>query len=54
MFKDLELKPGGFVGFRGNQKGNITGSRTVGNGYLPSITNALLVEGLIHNLLAIS
>ena len=53
MFQDLELKPGGFVGFGGNQKGKIIGSRTVGNGKLPSITDVLLVDGLMHNLLSI-
>ena len=54
VFQDLELKPGGVVGFGGNQKGNIIGSGTVGNGKLPSINNVLLVEGLMHNLLSIS
>ena len=54
MFQDLELKPGCFVGFRGNQKGKIIGSGTIGNGKLPSITNVLLVNGLMHNLLSIS
>lgn len=34
MFQDLELKPGGFVGFEGNQKGKVIGSGTVGNGSL--------------------
>jgi len=53
MFQDLELKPGGFVGFGGNQKGNIIGFGTIGNGKLPSITNVLLVDGLMHNLLSI-
>lgn len=50
----MELKPGGFVGFRGNQKGDIIGSVTIGNGNLFSITNNLLVDGLMHNLLSIS
>lgn len=54
MFQDLELKLGGFVGFRGDQKGKIIGFRTVGNISLPSITNVLLVDGLMHNLLSIS
>jgi hypothetical protein len=54
MFQDLELKHGGFVGFRGNQKGKIIGSRTISNGKLPSITNVLLDDGLMHNLLSVS
>ena len=29
-------------------------SGTIGNGTLPSITNVLLVDGLMHNLLSIS
>ena len=31
MFQSLELKSGGYVGFRGNQKGKIIGSRTICN-----------------------
>ena len=54
MFQSLELKPGGHVGFGGNQRGKIIGSGTVGNGNLPSINNVLLVDGLMHNLLFIS
>ena len=54
MFQSLELKPGGHVGVGGNQRGKIIGSGTVGNGNLPSISNALLVDGLMHNLLSIS
>ena len=54
MFQDLELKPGGVIGFGGNQKGKIIGSGTVGNGKLPSNNNVLLVKGLMHNLLSIS
>lgn len=54
MFKSLELKPEGTVGFGGNQKGKITGFGTIGNGSLPSIHNVLLVKGLMHNLLSIS
>ena len=54
MFQSLELKPGGHVGFGGNQRGKIIGSGTVGNGNLPSINNVLLVDGLMHNLLSIS
>ena len=54
MFQSLELKPGGVVGFRGYQKGKIIGSGIVGNGSLPSITNILLIDGLMHNLLSIS
>lgn len=54
MFQTLELKSGGIVGFRGSQKGKIIGSETIGNGYLPSINNVLLLKGLIHNLLPIS
>ena len=54
MFQSLERKYGGFVGFGGNQKGNIISSGTVGNGKLPSIKNVLLVEVLMHNLLSIS
>ena len=51
---NLELKPGGYTGFGGNQRGKIIGSGTVGNGNLPSINNVLLVDGLMHNLLSIS
>ena len=54
MFQSLELKSGGYLGFRGNQKGKIIGSGSIGNGTLPSITNVLLVDRLIHNLLSIS
>src|SRR3954464_14385438 len=54
MFQSLELKAGGYVGFGGNQKGKIIGSRTIGNSTFPSISNVLLVEGLTHNLLSIS
>ena len=54
MFQSLELKPGGYVGFGGNQRGNIIGSGTVGNVNLPSINNVLQVDGLMHNLLSIS
>ena len=54
MFQDLELKPDGFVGFRGDQKGKIISFGKVGNNSLPSITNVLLVDGLMHNLLSIS
>ena len=54
MFQSLELKAGGYVGFEGNQKGKIIGSGTIGNDYLPSITNVLLVDRLMHNLLSIS
>ena len=52
MFQSLEPKSGGYVGFRGNQKGKIIGSGTIGNDTLPTITNALLVYGLMHNLLS--
>ena len=51
IFQSLELKAGGY---KGNQKGKIIGSGTIGNGSLPSITNVLLVDGLMHNLLSIS
>src|ERR1043165_2229854 len=54
MFQSLELKSGGEVKFRGNQKGRIIGSGTIGNGNLPSISIVLLVEGLAYNLLSIS
>ena len=54
MFQSLELKSGGYVGFGGNQKGKIIGSGTIGNVTLPSITNVLLVDGLMHNLLSVS
>ena len=50
----MELKSGGYIGFGGNQKGKIIGYRTIGNGMLPSITNVLLVDELMHNLLFIS
>lgn len=54
MFKELDLKPGGSVAFGGNQKGKIIGTGIIGNNYLPSITNFLLVDGLMHNLLSTS
>src|ERR1044072_3781142 len=54
MFQELELKPGGVVGFGGNQKGKIIGSGTIGYGKSSSIKNVLLVEGLMHKLLSIS
>ena len=54
MFQSLEFNPGGQVGFGGDQRGKIIGSGTVGNGNLPSISNVLLVDGLMHNLLSIS
>ena len=54
MFQELELKDVGFMGFGGNQKGKNKGSRTIGNGTLPSISNIMYVEGLMHNLLSIS
>ena len=54
MFQSLELKSGGYAGFRGNQKGKIIGSGTIGNNTLSFITNFLLVDGLMHNLLSIS
>src|ERR1044072_619970 len=54
MFQELELKPGGVVGFGGNQNGKIIGSGTIGYGKSSSIKNVLLVEGLMHNLLSIS
>jgi hypothetical protein len=53
MFQSLELKLGGVVGFGGDQKGKIIGSGTVGNDTLPSITNVLLLKGIMHNLLSI-
>ena len=54
MFINQDLKHGGVVGFGGDKKERIIVSGTVGNGYLPSITNVLLVEGLKYNLLFIS
>lgn len=42
------------MGFRGDKKGKIIGSETVGISSLASITNVLLVDGLMHNLLSIS
>ena len=54
MFQSLELKVGGYIGLGGNQKGKIIGFGTIDNGSLPSITNVLLVDGLMHNLLFIS
>ena len=54
MFQDLELKSGGVVGFGGNHKGKIMGSRMIGNGKFHSINNVLLVDVLMHNLLSTS
>lgn len=54
MFHNLEFKPGGVVVFGGDQKVKIIGSRMIGNDSLLSITNVLLVDGIVHNLLSIS
>lgn len=54
LFQELELKSGSFVGFRRNQKGKIIGSGIIGNGFIPYITNVLLVGVLMHTLLSIS
>ncbi|XP_050918860.1 uncharacterized protein LOC127136325 [Lathyrus oleraceus] len=54
MFQDLDLKLGGFIGFRGNQKGKVIVSGTIGNDKLTTITNVLLVNGLMHDILSIS
>ncbi|XP_050916179.1 uncharacterized protein LOC127131293 [Lathyrus oleraceus] len=54
MFQILELKPEGIVVFISDQKGKIIGSRIVDNNSLPFITNFILVEGLMHNILSIS
>lgn len=54
MFQELELKLGGSVGFWGNKKGKIIGNETIDNGFIPSITNVLLVNSLMHNLFPIS
>src|ERR1044072_6634332 len=54
MFQSLELRAAGCVGFRGDRKGKTIGSGTIGNSSLPSITNVLLVDSLMHNLLSIS
>ena len=54
MFQSLEHKKGGKVGFGGDQKGRIIGKGTVGTNTSTSITNVLLVDGLMHNLLSIS
>jgi len=53
MLKDLVMKEGGMVGFGGNQRGNIVGTRTIGN-FSISINNVWYVDGLRHNLLSIS
>jgi len=43
------------VGFGGNQRGKIVGTRTIGNSSIfISINNVTYVDGLIHNLLSIS
>lgn len=52
MFQKLELKPKGSIGFGVNYKGKITGTRIIGNNSFPFITNVLLTEGLMHNLLS--
>jgi hypothetical protein len=54
MFQDLELNPGGRVGFGGKQKERIIDKGTIGNNYLPSINFFLFDEGLMHNLLSIN
>jgi hypothetical protein len=53
MFQTLTLKEGETVGFGGNQKGNIIGTRTIGN-FSISINDVWSVNGLKHNLLSIS
>src|SRR3954466_6716304 len=52
MFQDLVLKSTGEVKFGGDQKGKIIGSGTISTGNSPSISNVLLVEGLVHKLLS--
>lgn len=54
MFQELELKPGRLICFGGDQNGKVIGIGTIGNSSLPSISNVLSVEGLMHNLLPIS
>ena len=54
MLQSLEHKLGGIFSFRGDHKRKIIGSRILGSDTLPSITNVLLVVGLMHNLLSIS
>lgn len=53
MFQTLTLKEGGTVGFRGNKKGNIIETGTIGNSSV-SINNVWLVDGLKLKLLSIS
>lgn len=53
MFQTLTLREGGTMWFRGNQKGNIIGTCTIGYFSL-SFNDVWLVDGLKHNLLSIS
>ena len=53
MFQTLNLKEGGTVEIRRNQKGWIIGKGIIGNSSI-SINNVWLVDGLKHNLLRIN
>ncbi|RDX80225.1 hypothetical protein CR513_39247, partial [Mucuna pruriens] len=54
MFQDLRPKKGGWVTFRGNQKGKIVGVGRIDKHPFLSIDNVLYVKGLKHNQLSIS
>ena len=53
MFQTLNMKEGGVAGFRGNQKGKVTGMSIISNSSI-LINDVWLVDGLKHNLLSIS
>lgn len=51
MFQNLELKPRDSESFGGIHKGKIIETWTIGNNSFHFITNVLLVEDLMHNLM---
>src|SRR4051812_27017108 len=54
LFYDFVAKKKGFVTYDDNNKGAILGKGSVGNPSSTTISDALLVEGLKHNLISIS
>ena len=51
---DLVLKKGGYVTYRGNNKGRIMGEESIRNQHKTQIKNVLYVDELKHNILSIS
>ena len=54
MFSSISPKDGGYVTFGNNTKGKIVGEGKFGKSLNPTIEDALLVDGLKHNLLSTS